>query len=197
MDITEEQKERIIDLFLGNDLPETPMEKHFLGLFVAGGYPATSEEKVWYQFLIGYLKKYVPRYGESPTDQSEWKLFLDQAVRARETIIERRCLERIASIEDKHRTASLESEKRHKGELSKNHSISGSVIEKKDKEIAHLENRVASLIKLVSSYRSRLGQNTNDDKDELLLGGQTICRACGGDGGVKGGCLKCDGKGWV
>jgi vacuolar-type H+-ATPase subunit I/STV1 len=49
---------------------------------------------------------------------------------------------------------------------------------------------------LLSHYEKRFGKaKITYEKQKKTQ--QVICRACNGDGGIKGGCRTCDGKGWL
>ena len=69
-------------------------------------------------------------------------------------------------------------------------------------KIEYLESvlqRQQSLIQsLLAQLEVQKKQLRSYQKDEAMpkLGGHTICPNCGGDGGVNGGCFKCDGSGW-
>lgn len=55
----------------------------------------------------------------------------------------------------------------------------------------------ARLPPLQSTAIKKTQPTVHDQPAIKLQGGHAICPRCGGDGGVRGGCQKCDGTGWV
>ena len=49
---------------------------------------------------------------------------------------------------------------------------------------------------LEKAYAEKFGKAEIIVVKKHIITGKEICSRCGGDGGVRGGCQKCDGTGW-
>jgi len=87
----------------------------------------------------------------------------------------------------------LESEKSRLVKIEGDLALQRSVLEEKTKAVqAHLNK----LYILEKTYCEKFGEvvvRTVKESVESI----GICQRCGGDGGVRGGCQKCDGSGWA
>lgn len=59
-----------------------------------------------------------------------------------------------------------------------------------------LNNQKRKLELLEKAYAEKFGKAEIIVVKKHIITGKEICSRCGGDGGVRGGCQKCDGTGW-
>ncbi len=68
--------------------------------------------------------------------------------------------------------------------------------EKLQEEVVKLNCKMHRLSLLEKAYSEKFGEAEVITVKEKVNSNR-VCPRCGGDGGVQGGCQKCDGKGWV
>ena len=65
------------------------------------------------------------------------------------------------------------------------------------REASELEQKIKELSLLKKAYQDKFGKAEVKKIEETVSSSTSMCSRCGGDGGINGGCQKCDGKGWV
>lgn len=161
--------QRILGIAAGLIAPETGMEKHFRRVCLGEATPLTAEEREWYEFVTRHRAQPKAIDGEG-RHQREHEQKLQQSQQQQE---EENC------------------------SLRKQIVSTSEEVERLRAQVALLQREILDLRAQVPRAEQSGSPGTVFAPPPATEESWNICPICHGDGGVRGGCYKCEGTGWA